>query len=116
MLTTQEKSALQLESRRCEDIQINVEMLSGKTLALLVHASDTVSNVKAKISDKEHIYPETHYLVFAGKTLQNDRTLSECNVRSQSLIRLVPHLLGGTNENGSIAVSVWSVFICFYAG
>ena len=111
MPTTQEKSGLQLESRRCEGIQINVEMLSGKTLALLVHASDTVSNVKAKISEKEHISSEAHYLVFAGKALQNDRTLSECNVRPQSLLQLVPRLPGGMQidvptRSGKISVDL----------
>ena len=95
MLTTQDKSALQLGSPRCENIQINVEMFSGKTLALVVHASDTVSNVKAAISDTEHISAEAHYLVFAGKALQNDHTLSECNVRPQSLLRLVQCFPGG---------------------
>ena len=76
-------------------MQIRIGMYSGNTLALLVHASDTVSNVKAKISDKTHISPEAQHLVLAGKPLQNDCTLAEYNVRPQSSLQLLLRLRGG---------------------
>ena len=85
----------QLESRRCGDMQILIEIPSGNPLALLVLTSDTVSNIKSKISDKTNIPLETQHLVFAGKPLQNDRTLAEYNVRPQSSIQLVLRLRGG---------------------
>ena len=91
----QEKPALQPDSSRCGDMQIRIEMPSGNILALLVHAPDTVSNVKAKISDKTHISPEAQHLVLAGKPLQNDRTLAEYNVRPQSSLQLLLRLRGG---------------------
>ena len=85
----------QVESRRCGDMQILIEIPSGNPLALLVLTSDTVSNIKSKISDKMNIPLETQHLVFAGKPLQNDRTLAEYNVRPQSSIQLVLRLRGG---------------------
>jgi hypothetical protein len=77
-------------------VQIFVKTLSGRTIALDVDVSATVHDLKTSLWHREGIAPDQQRLIYAGKQLEEGRSIAHYNIRKESTLHLVLSLRGGT--------------------
>ncbi len=69
--------------------------INGKTRTISVNSTDTIRQIKEQIRDKEGINPDEQRLIYAGKNLDDTKTVADYNLSADATLHLVLRVRGG---------------------
>jgi ubiquitin len=75
--------------------ELQVKTLTGKVIVLAVKPADTVLSVKQQVTDKEGIPADQQRLIYAGKQLEDGKTLVDYGIADKATVHLVLRIRGG---------------------
>ena len=71
-------------------MQIFIRKLTGRTITLDVDSDDTIERVKQMLCDRQHCgHVDSIQLIYAGRGLEDFRTLGDYNIQNEATIHLV---------------------------
>jgi ubiquitin len=84
-----DQSVLEIVSKEQPEIEISVRTLTGEPMTFELTAYQTIDDLKELINSKQGIVKEKQRLIFAGKDLEDKRTLKYYKIEEGSVVRLV---------------------------
>lgn len=76
-------------------MRIKVKALTGKEIDIDIEPTDKIARIKERVEEKEGIPPAQQRLIFGGKQMSDDKSVSEYSIEGGSVLHLVLALRGG---------------------
>eukprot|EP00296_Roombia_truncata_P008482 JP446967.1.p2 GENE.JP446967.1~~JP446967.1.p2 ORF type:complete len:154 (-),score=52.07 JP446967.1:245-706(-) len=79
----------------CGGTMINVKTLTGNIIQINIDSNDKIMRIKERVEEKEGIPPVQQRLIFGGKQMSDEKTVSDYNIEGGATLHLVLSLRGG---------------------